>query len=165
MSRDRGLRSCGEDGNYAPHCDCESDGDCDREPGGECHAGFAGGGTTGYDPGIVQSCRYPDCQRDADCGDHALCVPAGFIAAVNKCMRVSCTSNADCTRPDGASGHCRMMMATGSNREAHCVYPDSECGSADGPVCSPVVDANDYRRDQRCVFSDGVPTCVAVPEP
>ena len=163
MSHDRGLQPCPRGGS--DHCDCDSDGDCAERPGGECHPGFPDGGTTGYDPGLVQTCRYAECRADVDCGEGALCIPRGFLAPVERCIAATCRSSADCTR--AAGGACRVMSTErrGATYEAHCVYPDDPCDPVGGRGCAPMDDSSGDAREQQCVFSGGAARCAPVPDP
>lgn len=148
------LLSC-DSPDAQDHCDCDRDSDCDEAPNGECHRGFPGGGSTGYDPGLVQTCRYHACDSDADC-DNGICVPPGFLAAVSVCVRAGCRSNAECN-----GGTCRILPTPDGSRETRCIAPEDECPE----VCPPREDEYGNTRDQVCEYVEGVGRCVDEPEP
>ncbi len=136
------------------NCDCERDSDCSQRPRGECHPGWdVALNSSEQDPGLVQTCRYHDCEADRDC-PNGLCVPAGHLRAVNTCIRVSCRSNAECR-----GGTCLIYPTSEGSSEAHCVANDSVC-SASGSCGGEHEDADGNFVEQRCQFENRVAVCV-----
>jgi hypothetical protein len=130
--------------------ECDEDSDCDERSGGVCITTRVPAGYSNH------SCRYDACRSDADCKGEALCVPAGVIAPVARCVRASCRSNADC----GGDGRCRMMLLRpGSDaRRFGCVGAGDPC-DVDRP-CPP-----QDGREQVCIMTDEGARCELDPGP
>ena len=110
--------------------ECCDDSECNASPDGFCVA-FSVGYCGGPAPMDANTCRYHECNSDADCT--GTCLPAGVLGAVNStCLNSGCNSDSDCT--DGSDGQCALLYNSPTCPEAvlSCVYTDAECRRAEG---------------------------------
>ncbi|MCC6556082.1 MAG: hypothetical protein IT372_24235 [Polyangiaceae bacterium] len=157
-----GFRVCRVDPVPATSCqepnldECCSSAECDV---GECLTQPIVPYCGGPQPAIYNVCAADQCAGDLDCGEGAICAPAGTLGRqVAACAAASCKLDTDCAAEPG--GICAPVddYCCGSPTGLFCVYPSDGCRTSSECPSGQYCEISPEGRTH-CV--DGVPACPA----